>query len=310
MRFSRAALMAASSAVLLMAQAPAPSPAPATAPAGAPTPAMPPVGTDPVVAKVNGEDIKLSDVQSAAQTLPPQYRGMPIQTLFPLLLDQMVDQKALLAMAHKQNLDQDPGVKSQMAHAQEQALQNALITRTVGPEVSEPAVRAKYDKDMAGKTGEEEVHARHILVESEDEAKKLIADLKGGGDFAALAKQHSKDPGSADGGDLGFFKKGDMVPPFASAAFALKPGQTVDAPVHTQYGWHVIQVLERRAAPAPTFEQSRDQIRQQMIQEGVQKLLAQARSGAKVEKFAMDGSPEKATDTAQPPADPSQPAPK
>src|SRR5208282_1030722 len=100
-----------------------------------------------------------------------------------------------------------------------------------------------------------------------------------------LAKKYSKDPGAADGGDLGFFKKDEMVPAFADAAFALKPGQFTQTPVHTQFGWHVILVVEQRQAPAPSFEQAADQLRQQMLQEGVRKEITQARAAANVQTF-------------------------
>ena len=182
-------------------------------------------------------------------------------------------------LARKQGLDKDPAVQRQMARAQEEALQSALFHRDIGPLVTDQAVRARYDRDIAGKPGEPEVHARHILVANEADATAIIAELKKGGDFAAIAKARSSDPGAAQGGDLGWFKKGDMLPEFSEAAFALKPGEVSDKPVHTSYGWHVIQVEERRTAPPPSFEQARDELRNQMIQEGVQKLLASARAG-------------------------------
>jgi peptidyl-prolyl cis-trans isomerase C len=191
-----------------------------------------------------------------------------------------------------------------MADASNQALQNALLSRTITPQVTEEAIRARYQRDIAGKAGEEEVHARHILVANEADAVKIIAELKAGGDFVAIAKARSTDPGAQDGGDLGFFKKGDMVPEFADAAFAMKPGQISDKPVHTQYGWHIIKVEERRAAPPPTFEQARDELRQKMIQEDIQALLVQARAGVQVQKFNADGSVPRPTDNAQPPPAP------
>ena len=186
--------------------------------------AQPPA--DPVVAKVDGQPIHLSDLKDAAQALPENVRGMPSQTLYPMLLDQLIDGRALVAEARKSGLDKDPTVQRQVAAAEDRALQTAMLSKEVGPSVTDEAVHARYDQDIAGKPGEEEVHARHILVESEAEAKKIIAQLKGGGDFAALAKQYSKDPsGAQQGGDLGFFKKDEMVPEFATAAFALQPGQ-------------------------------------------------------------------------------------
>jgi len=266
---------------------------------GTPSPAA---ASDPVVAKVDGAPIHLSDLQNAAQSLPENLRGMPQQTLLPLLLDQVIDGRALVAEARKSGLDKDPAVQLQVAAAEDRALQNAMLTKEVTPTITDDALHARYDQEYAGKPGEEEVHARHILVDNEADAKKIIAELKGGADFAALAKQYSKDPsGAKDGGDLGFFKKDEMVPEFADAAFALKPGQTSPEPVHTQFGWHVIQVIGRRNAAPPTFDQARDELRQKMIQEGVQKAVAKARASASIEKFNLDGSQLRATDTAEPP---------
>jgi peptidyl-prolyl cis-trans isomerase C len=131
----------------------------------------------------------------------------------------------------------------------------------------------------------------------------VIADLKAGGDFDAIAKERSSDHG-AQGGDLGFFKKGDMVAEFAEAAFAMKPGEISEKPVKTQFGWHVIKVEERRTAPAPTFEQARDDLRQKTIHDGVEKVLATARAGLTIERFNQDGTPRKATDSAMPPGHP------
>jgi peptidyl-prolyl cis-trans isomerase C len=254
------------------------------------------------VAKVDGRPIHLSYLKDAVQTLPENMRGLPPQALMPMLLDQMIDARALVAEAHKSGLDKDPAVQRQVVAAEDRALQTAVLSKDVGPTITDAALRARYDQEIAGKPGAEEVHAKHILVDSEDEAKKIIAELKGGADFAALAKQHSKDPSAAQqGGDLGFFKKDEMVPEFADAAFAMKPGQVSDAPVHSQFGWHVILVVERQNSPPPTFEKSRDELRQKMIQEGVQKAVAKARGQVAVEKFNMDGSPARATDQAEPP---------
>ena len=213
---------------------------------------------DPILAKVGGQDIHLSDLKSAAETLPPQARAMPPQQLFPMLLEQMIDAQALLIEAEKIGLNKDPDVQRTMRLAQERALESAMLNKVVRPQVTEEAVKARYDQDYAGKPGETEVHARHILVPDEATAKKVIAELKKGGDFAALSKQYSKDPGAAQqGGDLGFFKKTDMVPEFANAAFELKDKDITPVPVKTQFGWHVIQTLEHRTSQPPPFDQSK-----------------------------------------------------
>jgi len=303
MQFNRRIVVLAAAAALAcpLAWAQTP-PAPPAPPAPAGQAAAP---LDPVVARVNTEEIHLSDIAAVAQSLPAQYHNMPNNVLYPLLLDQAIDRTAIVLQARKQGLDHDPGVQRQMQHAQEQVLADALMRREVTPLVTEDAVRARYDRDVANKPGEEEVHARHILVASEAEANKIIAELKKGGDFVAIAKARSTDSGAAQGGDLGFFKKGDMLPEFAAAAFALKPGQFTDKPVKTQYGWHVIKAEERRTAPPPTYAEAHDGLRQQIIQESVQKVVAEARAGLTVAKFNADGSPMRATDKAEPP-----PAPK
>ena len=261
-----------------------------------------PAPDDPVVATVDGKPIHLSDLKDAVQSLPENMRGLPPQALYPMLLDQMIDARALVTEAHKSGLDKDPDVQRQVTAAEDRALQTAVLSKEVGPTVTDAAVHARYDQDIAGKPGEEEVHAKHILVDNEADAKKIIAELKGGADFAALAKQYSKDPSAAQqGGDLGFFKKDEMVPEFATAAFALQPGQISQTPVHSQFGWHVILLVERRRADPPNFDKARDELRQKMIQEGVQKAVAKARATVAVEKFNLDGSPVRATDQAEPP---------
>jgi len=266
------------------------------------TPARAQTDPDPVLAKVNGQAIHLSELKTAAETLPPQARGMPPQQLYPLLLDQLIDARALLVEAKTTGLDKDPDVQRTMQMAADRALESSLLNKVVRPQVTDEAVKARYDEQYAGKPGDEEVHARHILVGDEATAKKIIADLKKGGDFAALSKQYSKDPSAAQqGGDLGFFKKTDMVPEFADAAFALKDKDITQAPVKTQFGYHVIQTLEHRTAAPPPFDQMHDELRQQMVQAAVQKEVASARSQVTVERFNMDGSPVKATDSAEPP---------
>jgi peptidyl-prolyl cis-trans isomerase C len=281
---------------------PAPSTAAQPAPAATPAPATAEKPADPVVARVGSEEIHLSDLADAQAGLPEEYRKMPAAVLYPLLLNQVIDRKAVFAMAQSEGLEQQPEVQRELARAREQTLQNALISREVGPLVTEAAVRARYDRDIASKQGEEEVHARHILVSTEDEAKKVIADLKAGGDFAAIAKARSKDPqAAAQGGDLGFFKKSDMLPEFADAAFALKPGQTSETPVKTSYGWHVIKVEERRVAPPQPYEEAHDELRQQMIQEAVKTVVAKAVAAVKVERMNLDGTPIRPTDAAEPP---------
>ena len=153
--------------------------------------------------------------------------------------------------ARKQGIDKDPAVQRTLRDVEERALVSALLEREVGPHVTDAAVKERFDKQTASEPPAQEVHARHILVEDEATAKKIIAELKKGADFATLSKQYSKDAAAVEqGGDLGYFKATDMVPEFSKAAFALKDNEVSPVPVHTQFGWHVIQTLDHRAAPA------------------------------------------------------------
>ena len=280
------ATIALMSAPMLAVAQPAATPNPAaTANATPPSP-------DTVIAKVGPDSIHYSDLQDAMQTLPEQLRAMPPAMLYPMLLDQLVDRDVIVLQAKKDKLQDDPKVQQAIQQATNMALQNALLTREIQPSLTPEAIQARYDKQYAGKTGDQQAHAEHILVASEDKAKEIIAKLNKGADFAALAKENSTDPSAKENsGDLGWFKKGDMLPEFSDAAFALKPGQITQTPVHTRFGFHVIKLEALRTAPAPTLDEVRDQIRQEIIQEGVAKVLASAKDGVKVEKFNLDGTP-------------------
>lgn len=257
---------------------------------------------DPVVAKVGTDIIHLSDVTAVANSLPPQARQMPPNQLLPKVLDQMIDTQVLATEARKQGLEKDPAIQRTLHEVMERALVSAFLEKEVGPQITDAAVKARFDKDVGSQPPVQEVHARHILVDDEATAKKIIAELKKGADFATLSKQYSKDSAAVEqGGDLGYFKATDMVPEFSAAAFALKDNEVSPTPVHTQFGWHVIQTLDHRTAAPPTFEQSRDQLRQKMINEAVHKVLAQAQADVTVERFNLDGTPAKATDQAVPP---------
>jgi peptidyl-prolyl cis-trans isomerase C len=287
-----------------------------TAPPSAATPlaANAPAANDPILAKVNGEPIRLSDVQAAAAGMPPAVQSMPPQTLFPMLLRQMIDDQALLLQARRDGLDKDPDIQKQMREASDQTLETALLRKEIAPLVTEATVRARYDADVAKNKGQEEVHARQIVVADEATARSIIAQLAKGAAFEDLWKQYdtNHDAGAngsgavkgavpAKGGDMGFFKKSELPPEFAKVEFALQPGQVTRTPLHSQYGWHVIQVLERRPVPVPTFEQAAPELQQAMIHEALQKVTAQARAQVKIETFNPDGSPARATDSAEPP---------
>jgi peptidyl-prolyl cis-trans isomerase C len=265
---------------------------------------------DPVVAIVNGQKIRLSELEVAKQSLPQQYRNMPMTAIYPALLDRIVDSKLVEQDGRKHKVTDDPAFKKRMAFVEEQVIQDFWLQKEIAAKVTPEKLKQAYQERLKTMPAEEEVHARHILVATEAEAKAIIADLKKGADFDKLAREKSTDKASgAEGGDLGWFKKTDMVKEFADAAFALKKGALTDQPVKTQFGYHVIQVEDRRRAPPPSFEEMSDQIRQDLARETVTAMLNQLRGNAKIEKFNVDGSkPAPAPAAPAAPAKPAAPA--
>jgi peptidyl-prolyl cis-trans isomerase C len=281
----------------LLAAPPALAQAPATPPAAAP---------DPVVARVGTEEIRLSQLRAAVQELPEELRNAPEAMLLPVLLDQMIASRAIIAAARAEGLHESPEVRARVRAAEEEALQETLIRRELAPLLTDEALRARYQRDVADAPREEEVSARHILVPTEAEARAIAIEARRPGvDFAELARTRSTGPGAREGGDLGFFRRGDMIAEFATAAFALQPGQITETPVRTQFGWHVIKVEARRAVEPPSFEQARAEIRARVFEESVGRIVERYRSAANVERFNLDGTPMRVRsplDAAEPPA--------
>lgn len=247
---------------------------------------------DPVVAVVNGTQIKRSDLEAAHRQLPEQYRQMPLEMLYEPLLDRVIDSQLLLAEAEKQNLAEQPEVQEEIARARDSVLRDSLVQQAIDEGSTKERLDAAYNalRTQPG-FAFEEVHARHILLGSEEEARAVIEQLQNGADFATLAKEKSTDPSAkSNGGDLGFFRREAMVPEFAEAAFTIEPGTIGKDPVKSQFGWHVIKVEERRQT-VPSFEEKEPELREQVAREIVNQLVADVRSGAKIERFNPDGSP-------------------
>jgi peptidyl-prolyl cis-trans isomerase C len=265
----------------------------ATAPAQQAQPAMQAVdaAADPILAIVDGAAIRRSDLRTLQRALPAQFQQMPLEMLFPLLIDRMIDAKLLAIAGRKDEIHNDPDIRARVASFEERLVQDAYLTRRVAAATTEEAIQARYRKFVAENPAETEISARHILVASEQKAREILAALSRGGDFAKLAADNSIDPSGKDnGGDLGFFRKADMVPEFSEAAFALKEGQTADRPVKSQFGWHVIRVDKVRAV-AQGLEDLREEISNQITQEVVNAEVARLRGGAKIERFNFDGTP-------------------
>jgi len=288
--------------------APATTPAPASGQKAPPPQLSAPATKDPVVATVNGQPIYLSELEVAQQALPPQYRTMPLASVFPALLDRIADSKLVVGDARKNKIEADPTFKKRMAFVEDQVIQDYWLQREIAKRITQEKMQQRYQEKLKSMPPEEEVHARHILVATEAEAKELLAELKKGTPIEKLAKEKSTDKASgAEGGDLGWFKRTDMVKEFSDAAFALKKGELSETPVKTQFGYHVIKVEDRRQAPPPAFEELAEAIREDLARETVTAFIDQLRAGAKIEKFNIDGS--KPDPAAAKPATPSAPAP-
>lgn len=246
---------------------------------------------DPVVATVNGAAVHRSDVESAREQLPSQYQNFPFEVVFPALVERLIDGKLLSAEGRKDGLAGDPEVKERMARLEDQVIQNVYLSRAVKARLTDDVLKKRYQEYLKSNPPEPEVHARHILVKTEDEGKEVIKALKGGADFVELAKTKSEGPSAAQGGDLGYIKRGDVVPEFAEAAFALKPGQFTETPVKTQFGWHVIKVEDVRTSKPPSFEEAKPEITQEASRDTITDIVNGLREHATIQHFNADGSP-------------------
>lgn len=239
---------------------------------------------DPVLAKVNGAEIKKSDVTMAEEELGPSLAQMDPATKDDNVLSFLIDMKIVAKAAEDKKVADGEEFKKRMAFARNRLLMDSLLAQEGKAATNDDAMKKVYEEASKQITGEQEVRARHILVETEDEAKAVKAELDKGADFAELAKKKSKDPGSADGGDLGFFTKEQMVPEFSAVAFALEPGKISD-PVKSQFGWHIIKVEEKRNRKAPEFDQVKPQIEQYVTRKAQADYVAKLRAEAKVERM-------------------------
>ncbi len=246
---------------------------------------------EPVAAVVNGNAIYRKEVATVIDTLPFKGQVAP-ENIYPMIVDQMINERLIQSEADKASLTNDPEVQKKLEQVKMQIIRSVYLERTLGKKITDDLVKSEYEKFKKTSEGKEEIHARHILVKTEDEAKEVVKKLEGGGDFVALAKEASQDPGSkGEGGDLGYFAEEAMVPEFSTAAFKLKSGEYTKAPVKTNFGWHVIKVEDRRKKAVPSFDEMASGLRSKLGQEAVQSLLDDLRKSAKIERFGMDGKP-------------------
>src|SRR6201995_5816105 len=254
---------------------------------------------NPVLAKVTGSEIRQSDMALAEEELGPSLDKMDPATRQENLLAFLIDMKIVSKAAEDKKVENADEFKRRLAFARNRLLMDSLLAQEGKAATTEEAEKKVYDEAAKQIPGEQEVRARHILVETEDEAKAIKAELTKGAEFAELAKKKSKDPGAADGGDLGFFTKDQMVAEFSAVAFALEPGKISD-PVKSQFGWHIIKVEEKRNRAAPDFAQVKPQIETYVTRKAQAEYVAKLREAAKVERM------DQASNTPAP--DPAKPA--
>jgi peptidyl-prolyl cis-trans isomerase C len=246
---------------------------------------------DTVVARVDGHEIRASDVQEALQQLPPEYMNMPVEALHNAVVEQLIDRHLVVKRARDQGLKENPAVQNTMKQLEARVLEQTYFRRTVESKVTDEAVRRRYERDKDKLTRDKQVRARHILVKTREEAMDILRELSRGKDFAELAREKSIGPSKTQGGDLGYFAREAMLPAFSQMAFSLKKGEVGRAPVQTKYGWHVIKVEDIREAAPPPFEEARDELRSKMGEEIIDAEIKRLREDAKVERFGADGKP-------------------
>lgn len=243
---------------------------------------------DKVMAKVNGRAVTDADLALAEAEIGGDLGNLPPATKRRVLVEYLIETNLFAAAAEQEKLSSGPEFDKRLAYWRQKALRDAYFEKSVKAGVGDAAAKAVYDSQIKGLPSEEEIQARHILVDSEDKAKDLAAKIDKGEDFAKLAKENTNDGGSREeGGLLGYFGKGQMVPQFEQAAFALKKGE-VSKPVKSQFGWHLIKVEDRRQKPPPSFDEVKDRIVGSMMQSKAQEVATALRAKAQIEYIDPD----------------------
>jgi peptidyl-prolyl cis-trans isomerase C len=241
--------------------------------------------SDPVVAKVNSVEIHESDLTMAEEDMGQQAQALPPDAKREQLVAYLADVILAAKAAEGRKVADQKDFKSRLAFIRNKLLMETLLQDVGRAAVTPDATKKVYDEASKQMGGEQEVRARHILVPSEDEAKAILMEVKKGTDFAELAKQKSKDPGAAaEGGDLGYFTKDQMVPEFAEVAFKLDKGQVSD-PVKTQFGWHIIKVEDKRTKPIPDYDKVKDQVETYVSRKAQAEYIGKLRETAKIERL-------------------------
>lgn len=247
---------------------------------GLAAPAYAELNANTVVAKVNGEEITVGNMIVARAKLPAQYQSLPDDLLFKALLDQLIQQTVLKQQLHG---DTPEYVRLSVEHEERSLLASDVIESVMEDAQTEDAIRDAYDARYSSDDGGDEFNASHILLESEEDAVNIKEQLDAGADFAALAKESSTGPSGPNGGELGWFENGRMVPEFEAAVAEMRPGE-VSEPVQTQFGWHIIRLNDRRKLEAPDYEDVREEIGLELAQQAVEDRINQLTANATIDR--------------------------
>lgn len=242
---------------------------------------------DKIVAKVNGYNITTKEIALASDDLRPQLEKVPANFRFAFIVEYLIERHLLAQEAVKAKTIDTKEYTERLKYYQAKALRDAYFTDNLATSVTEDAIKAAYEKEAAKVTTEKRARARHILVNSEEDAKKAMGRLDKGERFEEVAKQMSLDGSRDYGGDLGFFTAAEMVPAFSKAVFALKKGE-VSPPVKTDFGWHIIKLEDVQAGGAQPFDQVRNPIRLVLLRKAVQDKVLELRSIGKIEILDAD----------------------
>ena len=246
---------------------------------------------DPIAAVVDGEVIRRSHLEAQKTTLPAHFQAVPLAVIYNHIRDRAIELRLVLAEARETGIEQDEEVMRRLEESRRTILQDVFIQRYLDERITEEELRRRYDILLPTIPRPEEVRARHILVDSEDEARAIIAEIQAGADFAEVAKARSQGPTAADGGDIGYAGRDSLMPAFAELAFSLEAGQMADRPAETQFGWHVVMIEDKRQAPPPSIEEVRDGLADEITRDAIAELLRRLSTGAKIERFNYDGTP-------------------
>jgi peptidyl-prolyl cis-trans isomerase C len=241
-----------------------------------------------VVATIDGEDISLNLVIAMMRQLPPQYRDQPFDVLYDPVLDDIIDTRLAAREAKRSGVADDPLIQELAQRAYDRVMAEAWISINIQQQITDDMVDARYAELINDTSAREEISARHILVDSMDAATDIIRRLDDGEDFATLAKALSTGPRAPNGGNLGYFKRGDMVPSFSDAAFDLDVSKYTDTPVRSDYGWHVIMVEDKRTIDLPPLENIRGQLIEIMTAEQATMQADNLYQKAKIRRLGLD----------------------